>query len=161
MAAKAKKPTAPGLTVVRAAPVPPFAKPETAAMPAFPAPLSYTELAAIGRDNIEAAVKANAALSAGIEAIGQEFMACARTALQSASETARGLLGAKTLEDVVKLNTDFAKRNLEGLMAGSVKLSELGCSVATEAFAPWEGRVEAVMAQFAPPAAAGEAKSAA
>ncbi len=112
--------------------------------------LSYAELAAFGRENIEAAVKANAALSAGIEAISQEVMVYARTALQSANETARGLLGAKTLEDVVKIQTDLAKRQFEGMVAGSVKLSELGVSVASEAFAPWEGRVEAAMARFTP-----------
>ena len=161
MAAKAKKPTVPGLSVVPQAPLPKQAAAAGPAMPGFPPSLSYEGLASFGRENIEAAVKTNAALSAGIEAIGQEFMACARTALQSASETARGLLGAKTLEDVVKLNTDFAKRNLEGMMAETVKLSELGCSLATEAFAPWEGRVEALMAQFAPPALSPEAKSAA
>jgi hypothetical protein len=180
MAAKAKKPTAPGLTVVPpASPTKPAAA-AAAAMPGFPAAfasafpaafpagfpaafpalppgLDYDGLASFGRENIEAAVKANAALSAGIEAIGQEVMACARTALQSATETARGLLGAKTFEDVVRLQTDFAQRHFDGLMAESVKLSELGCSLATGALAPWEGRVEAVMAQFAPP----EAKSAA
>ncbi len=80
-------------------------------------------------------------------------MVYARTALQSASETARGLLGAKTLEDVVKIQTDLAKRQFEGMVAGSVKLSELGVSLASEAFAPWEGRVEAAMARFSSPQA--------
>src|SRR5271170_1355318 len=106
MAAKPKKPSEPTFAPVLAAPRPD---------PQFPS-LSYAEFAAFGRENIEAAVKANAALSAGIEAISQEVMVCARTALQSASETARGLLGAKTLEDVVKIQTDLAKRNFEGMV---------------------------------------------
>jgi len=113
--------------------------------------LSYADLAAISRDNVEAAVKANAALSAGIEAIGQEVMAYTKSALKSASEAAHGLLNARTLEDVVRLQADLAKRNFDGFVAGSVKLSELGVSLANEALAPWEGRVEAVMAQFAYP----------
>ena len=141
MAAKPKKPAEPTFAPVLSAPAPD---------PQFPS-LGYAEFAAFGRENIEAAVKANAALSAGIEAIGQEVMVYARTALQSASETARGLLGAKTLEDVVKIQTDLAKRNFEGMVAGSVKLSELGVSLASEAFAPWEGRVEAAMARFTYP----------
>ena len=120
--------------------------------PQFPS-LNYTDFATFGRDNIEAAVKTNAALSAGMEAISQEVMVYARSALQTASETARSLLGAKTLEDVVKLQTDLAKRHFEGMVAGSVKLSELGVSLASEAFAPWEGRVEAAMARFTYPPA--------
>ena len=129
-----------------------FPAPEStaASLAQFPS-LSYVDIATIGRENIEAAVKANAALSAGIEAIGQEVMVYARTALKSASEAAHGLLSARTLEDVVRLQTDLAKRNFDGLVAGSVKLSELGVSLASEALAPWEGRVEAVMAQFSYP----------
>ena len=112
---------------------------------------TYAEFATFGRENIEAAVKTNAALSAGIEAFGQEVMVYARSALQNASETARGLLGAKTLEDVVRLQADLAKRHFDGLLTGSVKLSELGVSVASEALAPWEGRVEAAMEHFTYP----------
>ena len=143
MAAKGKKSTE--LAPVDSATIdsPPFS-------PQFPG-LSYADLASFGRENIEAAVKANAAVSAGIEAIGQEVMIYARTALKTASETAHGLLSARTLEDVVRLQTDLAKRNFDGLVAGSVKLSELSVSLASEALAPWEGRVEAVMAHFAYP----------
>ena len=131
--------------------VPLVSTPEGAALsPQFPG-LSYADLASFGRENIEAAVKANAAVSAGIEAIGQEVMIYARTALKTASETAHGLLSARTLEDVVRLQTDLAKRNFDGLVAGSVKLSEISVSLASEALAPWEGRVEAVIAHFAYP----------
>jgi phasin family protein len=141
MAVKPKKPAEPVF-----APGPSVSPPN----PPFPS-LSYAEFATFGRENIEAVVKTNAALSAGMEAISQEVMVYARSALQTASETARSLLGAKTLEDVVKLQTDLAKRHFEGMVTGSVKLSELGVSLASEAFAPWEGRVEAAMARFTYP----------
>jgi len=143
MASKPKKPAEPVLASKSSA---------LPATPAFPA-LTYAEFATFGRENIAAAVKTNAALSAGIEALGQEVMVYARSALQNASETARGLLGAKTLEDVVRLQSDLAKRNLDGLIAGSLKLSELGVTVASEAMAPWEGRVEAAMVHFTYPQA--------
>jgi hypothetical protein len=141
MASKPKKPAEPVLAS-KSGTLP--------ATPSFPA-LTYAEFATFGRENIEAAVKTNAALSAGIEALGQEVMVYARSALQNASETARSLLGAKTLEDVVRLQADLAKRNLDGLIAGSVKLSELGVSLASEAMAPWEGRVEAAMVHLTYP----------
>lgn len=97
-----------------------------AALP--PAP-RYTDFAEFGRDTIAAAMTSNAALSAGLEAIGQEVARHARTAFESAGETARGLLAARTFEDVVRLQTDFAKRSFEGFVARSTKLSELGCSL--------------------------------
>jgi hypothetical protein len=109
---------------------------------------SYAEFATMGCENIEAAVQTNSAVSAGIEAVGQEFTAYARSTLQSTSDLMRGLLGARTLEDVVKLHADLTIRNLEGIVSGSAKLTELGVSLVGKALAPWEGRVEAALAPF-------------
>lgn len=148
MAQKSKKAAIP----VDAAPAPALPQPEASEPQDRPAVagFSYAALAAFGRDNLEAAAKANEALAEGLESIGEELMACAREAFQSATEAARGLLGAKTLEDVLKLQTDFARRNLDGLMSGTAKLSEIGCTVASETMAPLGGRVEAVIAQLVP-----------
>ena len=57
-------------------------------------------------------------------------------ALDSASQTATALLGAKTFDEVVQLNTELAKASLEALLARSAKLSEMGVSLASGAFAP-------------------------
>lgn len=149
MAAKPKKSIHPVPLPIAAVP---FAAPQ---LPT----LGYDAFSAFGRENIAAAVKANAAFSAGIEAIGEEMMVYARSSLQSASETARSLLGAKTFEDVVRLQTELARRHFEGLLAGSAKLSELGAALASEAFAPWEDRVEAAMAQLTSPSS-GKARAA-
>ncbi len=130
MAAKAKKSSGSKASAPLAA---------SLAGPAAMPELSYAAFAAATREQIEAAVKTNVALNAGIEAIGREVMGYARAALEAVSVTARGLLGARTLEDVVRLQADLAKRNMDELIAGSVKLSELGCSMAAEAFAPWSG----------------------
>ena len=105
--------------------------------PDFP-DLSYAGLAALGRDSIEAVVQSNAAISAGIEAMGREIMVAARAALQAAGATARALLEAKTFEEVVRLQTDLAWRNFDELVQGSTRLQELSCSVASRAIEPWQ-----------------------
>ena len=149
MAQKAKKPAV--ASVSPAVPVPPLMP--FVAIPPVPG-LPYEELTAFGRDTIEAATKSNAAFSAGCEAIGQDVMAYTRTTIEQTSETARALLAARTFEDVVRLQTDLAKRSFEGLVSGSAKLSELGTTLASATLAPWSGRVETVLAQFTKPLAA-------
>jgi phasin family protein len=116
--------------------------------------LSYSAFADVSRDNLAAVIKANLALSEGLEAIGKELIGYARTSLETASQAASAILGAKTFEEVVQLQTDLAKSNLETLLQGSAKLSELGVSVANEALAPLGGRVEATFAKFGKPLAA-------
>jgi phasin family protein len=114
----------------------------------------YEQFADLGRENFAAVLRANAALSQGLEDIGKEVILYARRSFEQAAETATALLGAKTFEDVFQLNSEFAKTNLERLIERSAKLSEMGVKVANEALAPLGGRVEATIHTLSKPHAA-------
>ena len=114
----------------------------------------YEALADLGRGNLAAALRANAAFAEGMEAIGQEVMAYARNSLETVAEAATALLAAKTLEDVVQLHSDFAKASFDRMMASSTKLSEMGVKIADEALAPIGDRVEATFRKLGKPLAA-------
>ena len=116
-------------------------------------PLDFESLVDLGRENFAAAAKANRVLSEGMQAIGQEILTYAKSSLESASQAATALLEAKTLDEVIQLNTDLAKTSLETMLARSAKLSEMGVSVANEALAPWGGRMGATFAKLLKPAA--------
>ena len=90
----------------------------------------------------------------GLEEIGKEVILYARGSFEQAAETATALLGAKTFQDVFQLNSEFAKANLERLLTGSAKLSEMSVKLANEALAPIGGRVEATIHKLAKPLAA-------
>ena len=114
----------------------------------------YEELADLRRENFTAVLRANAAFAEGMEAIGKEVMAYARNSFEMAAEAATALLAAKTLDDVVQLNSDFAKASFDRMIAGSTKLSEMGVKVANEALTPIGDRVEATFQKLGKPLAA-------
>jgi phasin family protein len=114
----------------------------------------YEELADLGRENFAAVLRANAALTEGMEAIGKEVMGYARNSLENAAEAATALLAAQTFEDLVQVNSDFARASFERLVARSTKLSEMGVKVANEALAPLGDRVEATFQKLGKPLAA-------
>lgn len=118
------------------------ASPESRPVVSPPAASSYADFVEFGRDTIEAAMNSNGALGAGLEAISQEVAQYARKAFESAGETARGLLGARTFEDVVRLQCDFAARSFEGFVEGSTKLSELGYSLLGASMGGWSARAK-------------------
>jgi len=118
------------------------------------AAVNLDQIADLGRENIAAVTKANVAWSEGVQAIGQQLLTYAKSSLQSASHTATALLGAKTLDEVIQLNSDLAKTTMESLVERTAKLSEMGVSLANEAMAPLGGRVEATLAKFKLPQAA-------
>jgi hypothetical protein len=118
------------------------------------APMSLDSLADLGRDNFAAVTKANRALSVGLKAIGDQLFDYATKSLETASQTATALMGAKTLDEVIELNNAVAKSTLSTVAERSAKLSEMGMAVASEAFAPIGGRVEATLHRLTRPAAA-------
>ena len=105
-----------------------------------------SSLADFGRDNFAAVTKANRGAAEGLQAIGQESSPMRATSLETASQTATALLGAKTLDEVVRTQREFAKSNLDTVLERSAKLSEMGMAVASETLAPLGGRVEAALA---------------
>src|SRR5579875_2052584 len=107
---------------------------------AMSAPPSYAEFIDFGRAAIAAAVNSSAAVAAGAEAIGRELVQYSQAAFAAAGETARGLLGARTVEDVVRLQSDYARCSFAGLVERSAKLSELGCSLFGAAVGAWAAR---------------------
>jgi hypothetical protein len=112
--------------------------------------MSLESFADLGRENMEAMAKSNLALSEGLGAIGEELFACAKTALASAGRAATALLGAKTFDELVELNSDLAKSTLEALIVRSTKLGELGIATTNQALAPFGGRLEAALASWPP-----------
>ena len=49
------------------------------------------------------------------------------------------LLGAKTLEKAIEVQTDYAKTAYEGFVAQATKLGELYADLAKESYKPFEG----------------------
>jgi phasin family protein len=115
-------------------------------------PVGYPDLAALGRENLAAVARANAVLVKGFEELGQEVAGYAQHNLVSAVDTARALVGVRTIADLVALNRKVAQATLEGALANSARLSEIGIRVATEALGPLKDRVAETFGRLARPA---------
>lgn len=133
------------------------AVPAVPAKAAAPAPanfprMSLEALADLGRENLTAMAKANLAWSQGLGAMSDEVLAFAKSNVLTASKAASALLGAKTLTEVMEVNSGLAKSTMESLMARSAKLGELGITTTNQALAPLNARLEAAIAGLKRPA---------
>lgn len=113
----------------------------------------YEELAAFSKANMEAFVQANTILAKGFEEISKEVMALTKASMETASTTAKAVFAAKTIKDVVDLQSDYAKSSFDKFVANSSKLSELGVKVASDAIAPVTARVNVAVEKVLKPAA--------
>src|SRR5579872_298699 len=135
----------------RAAPA--SAKPRVLTAPAWPTArgaaesvrTGYEHLATEGKDALSAFVAANAAFSQALERMSLEMVGLARGMVESAAAAGAGMVDAKSLDDVVALQYEFAKGCIERFIVGGARLSELGLKAASEVYEPLGARAEKAM----------------
>jgi len=91
---------------------------------------------AFGQSALTSFSESQAAIARGIEALALEMTGLARSGIVSAGESATALLGTKNLADAIEVQIAFARRNMEAIFGGSVKLTEIGVRLASEASRP-------------------------
>ena len=94
-----------------------------------------------GQDNVDAAMKTFGAVTKGAQTIAIEAADYARKSFEQGSAAFEKLVGAKTLDKAVEIQTEFLKSSYEGFVAQSTKMGELYASLAKDAFKPFEAAV--------------------
>lgn len=93
------------------------------------------------KDNVDAALKTFGAVSKSAQAIAVETADYAKKSFEQGTATLEKLVGAKSLDKAIEIQTDYVKSAYEGFVAQSTKLGELYTGLAKEAFKPYEGLV--------------------
>jgi phasin family protein len=124
---------------------------EKASTAAFKA---YEELSKFQKDNYEAYVAASTILAKGVENVSKAWVALTQETFENSAQTAKALLGAKTLREAIDLQNDWAKSNFDKLVAESTKLSEMTVKVTNEALAPINSRINVAVERMLKPVAA-------
>jgi phasin family protein len=101
------------------------------------------EVNAHSKKNLEAVVASVTAATKGAEALGAQAMAYSKKALEEQVAAAKSLSGAKSVQEVVELQTAYAKSALEAYIAQMNTASETVAASVKEAFQPINERVTA------------------
>jgi phasin family protein len=103
------------------------------------------EVNAHSKKNLEAVVASVTAATKGAEALGAQAMAYSKKALEDQVAAAKSLTGAKSVQEVVELQTAYAKSALEAYIAEMTKASETVSNSVKECFSPINERVTALV----------------
>jgi hypothetical protein len=98
----------------------------------------FDQFQKFGQDNMDAAMKTFGAVTKGAQTIAVEAAEYARKSFEQGTATIEKLVGAKTLDKAVEIQTEFLKNSYEGFVAQSTKMGELYAAVAKDAFRPFE-----------------------
>ncbi len=103
----------------------------------------FDDIQKLGKDNMDATVKALGAFSMGAQQIATESADYAKKSFEQSTATLEKLVGAKTLDKAIEIQTDFAKSSYESIVAQSTKIGELYANLFKDAMKP----VEAMMSK--------------
>ena len=96
------------------------------------------EIQKFGKQQLEAATAATASFSKGLQEIALETTDYSKKAVAANTSVVEKLLGAKSIETAIQIQTDFAKSAYESFVAQSAKVGELYARLAKDAFRPIE-----------------------
>lgn len=114
----------------------------------------YDEFAALNKDTVDAYVKAGNVFAKGFEDLGKTVFAFAQTQAEANVNAAKALMSAKTINDVVEIQSDLARNQFDAFVAESTKVSEMTVKVANETAEPIQAQLNIVVEKVMKPVAA-------
>jgi phasin family protein len=100
---------------------------------------NFDDMQKVGKDNMDATMKSIGAASKGFQAIAAEVTNYSKKSFEDGTAAVERLLGAKTLEKAIEVQSDYVKTAYEGFVAEATKLGELYADLAKESYKPFEG----------------------
>jgi len=105
---------------------------------------NFEDFQKFGKDNADAALKQFGTVQKGWQAIATEFADYSKKSLEVSSATFEKLLGAKSLETAIEIQSEYAKSAYESFVAEATKMGELYTDLAKESYKPLEGMLAKV-----------------
>ena len=92
----------------------------------------------MSKDGMDATMKSFGTMSKATQAIATEVADYSKKSFEDGSKVMEKLLGVKSFEKAIEIQTDYAKSAYEGFVAQATKMSTLYTDFAKEAMKPVE-----------------------
>jgi hypothetical protein len=102
---------------------------------------NFDEVQKLGKDNVDATLKAFGALSKAGQTIAAEVADYSKKSFEDSTKVLEKLFSAKSLDKAIEIQTDYAKTAYEGFVAQATKIGELYADLAKETYKPYEAFV--------------------
>jgi hypothetical protein len=105
---------------------------------------NFEDIQKLGKDNVDVAMQQFGTVSKGWQAIAAEFADYSKKIFENGSAALEKLIGAKSLDKAIEVQSEYVKSAYEGFVAQSTKLGELYTDLAKETYKPLEGFIAKV-----------------
>jgi phasin family protein len=108
--------------------------------------MTNEEMQKFGKENMDMAMGSLGACSKSAQAIVAEMVDYTKKSVEDSAAAWEKLLGAKSLETAMEVQSNYLKSTYEGFVAEATKLGELYVGLAKETYKPFEGVLAKVSA---------------
>ena len=108
--------------------------------------MTTDEMNKLGKDSMDMAMNSLGAWSKSGQAIVAEVVDYSKKSVEGSAAAWEKLLGAKSVEKAMEVQSEFLKSSYEGFVAEATKLGELYVDFAKEAYKPFESAYAKVSA---------------
>ncbi len=98
----------------------------------------FEDFQKLGKDNVDAAVKSFGTATKTVQALATETADYSKKAFEHSSAVVEKLVGAKSLDKAIEIQTAYVKEAYEGYVAYASKVGELVTVIAKDAAKPYE-----------------------
>ena len=101
--------------------------------------MTTDQMQKFSKDNMDMAMASFGAWTKNAQAIASEFADYSKKSFEESTAALEKLMGAKSLEKAMEVQSEYLKSSYEEFVAQSTKLGELYAGLAKEAYKPFEG----------------------
>jgi phasin family protein len=98
----------------------------------------FEEFQKVGKDGFDAAVRSFGEVNKGFQAIAAEVTDYSKKAFEDSTRAFEQLIGAKSIEQAVEIQSQYAKKAYDAYVAEVSKLGEMYVGLAKDAYKPVE-----------------------
>jgi hypothetical protein len=99
---------------------------------------NFEDFQKFSKEQLEAAASTSTSLTKSFQTIATEAAEYSKKSLESHTAYLERLLGAKSIETAIQIQSEYLKSSYAGLIAQATKIGELYANVAKEAMKPIE-----------------------
>jgi hypothetical protein len=98
----------------------------------------FEEFQKVGKDGFDATVRSFGEVNKGFQAIAAEITDYSKKAFEDGTRAFEQLIGAKTIEQAIEIQSQYAKKDYDNYIAEVSKLGEMYVGLAKDAYKPVE-----------------------
>jgi len=102
---------------------------------------NFEDIQKLGKDNMDATMNSFGVWSKGFQAIAVEMADFTKKMFEDGTAATEKLLGAKSLDKAIEVQSDYVKSSYENFVAQATKFGELYAGLAQEAYKPFESYI--------------------